>query len=553
MRLLHAERLVLILTKRKGFFFSTFRKRTKNEKYDDLETKHLYWSINNLKKEYLNDDNDNFLKDIENLKIEEDISDIVGIKNSIPENREINEQTEKYLLKQGCKNPIEKDQLKEINKIFNPSLKILTYQENDYSKNLDKLMLQKALHNNMKINKIAEINEQHKNGSSFVESRNNDNVKNHKYDNNYMSKKMEKFKRKENCGDNNEINNDFHFNEYDNNVLEKNEKTENADISKAEEENYNFKIENNKKDNSIFDYESLKGKSLYQDLTHDEYEYVNKLYLKKCDVDRKIRWFKMSNMLNPIKEAKSIINSLKLSKDEEKEAIKQQKERYLNGRDQDNEFPIKENIKPYYEDDGMFGHKIQKICEQNKYDEIVSRIRMKIRKEKLENSKIIKEKIPNVARHILDPIKYHVNRRKVRVEKLLHTHLEQLLNCNNSYFKFYLLKGLHISIHHLEMKSNRSICKIVYSLLNKDVTHEMIQEKLDKVAFILRKLLARKLQLGYTPPLKFVPLKDQQETSIKNIQYYKLYAKYNYPQHITNNREANQKMIDFYNQDISGF
>lgn len=38
MRLLEVERLVLNLTKRKDFFFSTFRKRTKNEKYDDLET-----------------------------------------------------------------------------------------------------------------------------------------------------------------------------------------------------------------------------------------------------------------------------------------------------------------------------------------------------------------------------------------------------------------------------------------------------------------------------------------------------------------------------------
>ncbi|SBT81085.1 conserved Plasmodium protein, unknown function [Plasmodium malariae] len=307
---------------------------------------------------------------------------------------------------------------------------------------------------------------------------------------------------------------------------------------------YNFADANKSIDKSIFDYESLKGKSTYQDLTHEEYDYMNNLYLKKCDIDRKIRWFKMSNILNPVKEAKSIIKSLKLSKNDEK--IKEAEE-------EQNEFLVKEDIKPHYENEGNFAHKIERICEQNQYDEIVSRIRMKIRKEKLENSKIIKEKVPNVARHILDPIKYHVNRRKVRTEKLLHTHLEQLLNCNNSYFRSYLLNGLSISIHHLEMKSNRSICKIVYSLLNKNVTHKSIQDKLEKVAFILRKLLARKLQLGYTPPLKFIPLKDQQEKNIKNLQYYKLYAKYNYPTHSTSRGEQCTKLMHFYNKDLAGF
>lgn len=81
----------------------------------------------------------------------------------------------------------------------------------------------------------------------------------------------------------------------------------------------------------------------------------------------------------------------------------------------------------------------------------------------------------------------------------------------------------------------------------------MIKDKLEKVAFVLRKLLARKLQLGYTPPLKFVPLSDQQEKNIKHLQYYKLYAKYNHPSYISDKKDQTTNLINFYNKDLAGF
>ncbi|CRH02830.1 conserved Plasmodium protein, unknown function [Plasmodium relictum] len=559
MILIKVENLIINFSKKKRFFFSTFRGSKKKEKYDDLESKHLYWCINNMKKDYLNESNENFFQMIENDNIEENLSDIVGLNNSIPANSKINEKMKKTLMKKG--NYVENDKLEEIKKIFNPSIKTLINKEKSVPNDFDNYLIngdtKKTLCNGSNTNNSS----LEKEGTCNDYFNNFNKESNKSLKNSFMNRKVEKMINAKKVDENEEFlkkmknsnstskNYSFFYNDkidikkgnaypYDDNIKNINKNILN-NINDIDE--YNFKNVNNSEKKNIFDYESLKEKSMYQDLTHDEYSYMNNLYIKKCDLDRKIRWFKMNNILNPEKEAKSIINSLKLSKDEE------------NKRKEENQFLVKEDIKPYYENEGNFSYKIEKICEQNQYDEIVSRIRMKIRKEKLENSKIIKEKIPNVARHILDPIKYHVNRRKIRLEKLLQTHLEQLLNCNNSYFKFYLLNGLSISIHHLEMKSTRSVCKIVYSLLNKNVNHEMIQEKLHKVAFVLRKLLAKKLQLGYTPPLKFIPLNDQQQKNIKHLQYYKLYSKYNFPSDITDNKIKNTKLIDFYNKDLAGF
>lgn len=403
-------------------------------------------------------------------------------------------------------------------------------------------------------------------------------------------KNLEKIEKKENILRTNSFHNNFD-NNFDNQIypfsveqLVDSNKTDNVNNVETEESRKSKKCENNIENygydfvisprsqkkgigqtQSLFDYESLKSRSMYQDLTHEEYARMHNLYIKKCDIDRKIRWFKMSDIMNPMKEAKSIMNSLKLSDDDKKKKLRIGKGNIPiantntndDSIDNGNTFLPEENIKPFYENDAHVSDRIEKLCEKNQYDEIVSRIRMKIRKEKMENSKIIKEKIPNVARNILDPIKFHVNRRRIRVEKLVHTHLEQLLNCNNSYFKFYLLNGLSISIHHLEMKTPRSLCKIVYSLLNKNIRHEDIKEKLDKVAFILRRLLARKLQLGYTPPLQFVPLADQNQTKIKHLQYFKLYSKYKYPfdvdADVDNKHINNSKLIDYYNKETAGF
>ncbi|KJP87410.1 hypothetical protein AK88_02967 [Plasmodium fragile] len=599
MSLSRGTKWAVSFTKRKQTRFSTFRGWKKKDKYDDLENKHLYWSINNMKKEFLEgESNDNFVDSIEKDKMEEQISHIVGINSSIPNNKTINEGMEKCLPRAGNKGEyIPHDKLERISQIFNPTLKMFVdKEEGDGDLSVRSLLL-----------RGSKWGKQHSIGSEFltnsppggvikrgeegerdmpskpapckdekgakVEHPGSDAAYTHSSDN-----LVRETKKREVTSSGAEIISD----EFEQNLRSINlqvnkrncgrggrnkQKGDAADISKETitEEQYNFPCNDQNKEDSIFNYESLKGKGLYQDLTHDEYQRMNDLYIKKCDVDRKIRWFKMSSILNPIKEAKSIVNAQRLSEDEkgkkrkknvqgedsieEEESITQ-----VGSTKRMEEFPIEEDIKPYYQEEGNFSHKIKKMCEQNQYDEIVSRIRMKIRTEKMENSKIMKEKIQNVARHILDPIKYHVNRRRVRTEKLLHNHLEQLLNCNNAYFRFYLLNGLSISIHHLDMKSTRSLCKIVYTLLNKNVHHDMIKDKLDKVAFVLRKLLARKLQLGYTPPLKFVPLQDEHEKKMKNLHYYKLYAKYNYPTVDTSNAlQKGAQLMDFYSKDLAGF
>ncbi|EUD66114.1 hypothetical protein C922_03584 [Plasmodium inui San Antonio 1] len=606
MSLARGTKWAVSFTKGKKTPISTFRGWKRKDKYDDLENKHLYWSINNMKREFLEGKtSDNFVHSIEKDKMEEHISDIVGINSSIPDNKAINEGLQKCLPREtGTGEYIPKDKLEKISQIFNPTLKMFV----DKEEGDDDLSVSSLLRG-------STWGKQHSKGSEFLRNSPPGRIKREEGAREERAREEEKgemFTKISSCKEKEEGKFDQPWSEASyaqrgENVVRETEKREitsgvaipdkfesnvrsssfqvkrpncgrggrnkqkdeaaNTTKQTITEEQYNFPSNDQHKEESIFDYESLKGKGLYQDLTHDEYQRMNDLYIKKCDVDRKIRWFKMSSILNPIKEAKSIVNAQRLSEDEKG------KKRKKNGKGEleDNieaeesisqvrstkqmeEFPIEEDIKPYYQEEGNFSQKIKKICEQNQYDEIVSRIRMKIRKEKMENSKIMKEKIPNVARHILDPIKYHVNRRRVRTEKLLHTHLEQLLNCNNAYFRFYLLNGLSISIHHLEMKSTRSLCKIVYTLLNKNVHHDMIKDKLDKVAFVLRKLLARKLQLGYTPPLKFVPLQEEQEKKVKNLHYYKLYAKYNYPTLETSNvRERGAQLMDFYGKDLAGF
>ncbi|VUZ99109.1 ribosome-binding factor A, putative [Plasmodium vivax] len=621
MSLSRATKWAVSFTKGRKTPFSTFRGWKKKDKYDDLENKHLYWSINNMKKEFLEgESNDNFVYSIERDKMEEHISDVVGINSSIPDNEAINEGMEKCLPREGGKGEfIPKDKLERMGQIFNPTLKVFV----DKEEGDDDLSVSSLLRG-------SKWGKRHSSGSEFLKDSPPGGIKGEgKLEVDGEAEKRrgedgEMFPKRSSCKETNggriaqPGSTTTHPQKSDSLVREtekrestsmgatpdefepnlkssslqvkrpncgrggrNKQKDEGANTTKETitKEQYNFPSSDKQEEDSLFNYESLKGKGLYQDLTHDEYQRMKELYIKKCDVDRKIRWFKMSSILNPVKEAKSIVKAQRLSEDAGGKKGKKNGE----GQGQHSieagphsidaeesttnmgstkrmelppveDFPLEDDIKPYYQEEGNFSQKIKKICEQNQYDEIVSRIRMKIRKEKMENSKIMKEKIPNVARHILDPIKYHVNRRRVRTEKLLHTHLEQLLNCNNSYFRFYLLNGLSISIHHLEMKTTRSLCKIVYTLLNKNVHHDMIKDKLDKVAFVLRKLLARKLQLGYTPPLKFVPLQEEQEKKVKNLHYYKLYSKCNFPAlGASDARERGAQLMDFYGRDLAGF
>lgn len=126
--------------------------------------------------------------------------------------------------------------------------------------------------------------------------------------------------------------------------------------------------------------------------------------------------------------------------------------------------------------------------------ELASRIRAKIREEKLANAKLMKTALPNVqgetkimnsiqfgspclhdavretqttnfyldsflfvnlSGQIIDPIKFHIARRTVRQARLLQSQLEEFLTWNSAEVLYGLLGGASVSIHHVEQQTTR--------------------------------------------------------------------------------------------------
>eukprot|EP00438_Fugacium_kawagutii_P006814 Skav227012 [mRNA] locus=scaffold456:34973:42354:+ [translate_table: standard] len=71
-------------------------------------------------------------------------------------------------------------------------------------------------------------------------------------------------------------------------------------------------------------------------------------------------------------------------------------------------------------------HKLQRMEEEARLEELESRFRARIRQQKVENARILKANQPQVGELILDPIQRHVQRRLVRQREKIHAGLEAL-------------------------------------------------------------------------------------------------------------------------------
>ncbi|KAK2196204.1 bifunctional Ribosome-binding factor A domain superfamily/K homology domain-like [Babesia duncani] len=208
-------------------------------------------------------------------------------------------------------------------------------------------------------------------------------------------------------------------------------------------------------------FESLKKFSRYQDLTHQERSEIQELQL-----DSRLR------------DPEDLLNRHKAKVNVKHEA----KRLLLNDEKVDCEF-----------------------AEKNRFDELASRLRQKIREEKLESSRIAKSPIPNCNGVIVDPIKRHVQRRAQRISAMLKEHIQQFLSCNDPEFLYEHLKGASISLVRVEMPTSKSTVLCHYTCkFNAGLSDSELQKRLDLIAPKMRFLLARKLELGYTPPVKFV-------------------------------------------------
>ncbi|UKK01252.2 hypothetical protein MACK_002065 [Theileria orientalis] len=256
----------------------------------------------------------------------------------------------------------------------------------------------------------------------------------------------------------------------------RNEFIELSKSTKRDVTDYNFKVEPD--EYFEFDkFESLRSNPKYQDLTHEERQYIQELEVrsKLKDPFNKLNTNKVK--VDPVRDAKELL------KDTASEDYTSQIEF------------IGENEETSLLD--------KRLVEQNKFDEVVSRIRNKIRIEKKQNSEINKLKIPNVNGIVVDPIKKHVLRRAARIGTMLHTHIEQLFTCNDPEFLYKYLNGASISINHVVMPTSKSTVLCYYNILSKH-DPKQVQRSLELVAPRVRFMIARKLELGYTPPVKFI-------------------------------------------------
>ncbi|CBZ54081.1 conserved hypothetical protein [Neospora caninum Liverpool] len=224
----------------------------------------------------------------------------------------------------------------------------------------------------------------------------------------------------------------------------------------------------------------------YRLLTHEEAKAMQEAYSEKLYEDRRRRWLRMYGLPNPEREAR-----LLLRENEEKERVLQEEE----------EVPGLVGENPGY------SARIEKMVRDTKREELVSRIRAKIREEKLANAKLMKAPAPNVAGHIVDAIKYHVARRTVRLGRLIQAQLEEFLTWNSPHMLYSVLDGASVSIHHVEQRTTKSVCFVYYTLTSSH-DPEDIQRRLEQAAPQFRMQIARRLQLGYTPEIRFLPQPD---------------------------------------------
>ncbi|EPT27305.1 hypothetical protein TGME49_228320 [Toxoplasma gondii ME49] len=224
----------------------------------------------------------------------------------------------------------------------------------------------------------------------------------------------------------------------------------------------------------------------YRLLTHEEAKEMQEAYSERLFEDRRRRWLRMYGLPNPEREAR-----LLLRENEERERLLQEQE----------------EVPALVGESAGYNARIEKMVRDTKRDELVSRIRAKIREEKLANAKLMKAPAPNVAGHIVDAIKYHVARRTVRLGRLIQAQLEEFLTWNSPHMLYSVLDGAAVSIHHVEQRTTKSVCYVYYTLTSSH-DPEDVQRRLERAAPQFRMQIARRLQLGYTPEIRFLPQPD---------------------------------------------
>ncbi|KAL8270990.1 hypothetical protein Esti_005088 [Eimeria stiedai] len=247
---------------------------------------------------------------------------------------------------------------------------------------------------------------------------------------------------------------------------------------REEEASFDFPEETEDPVGALFDYASMRG-GHYRDLTHEEAIRMRDAYQQKLLLDRRIRWLKSRALPNPDKDAAALIR-----------AQEPQTEDAL--------------VKSLGLDDGVrAARRLVRMEADAERQELASRIRAKMREEKLANAKLMKAALPNVRGQVVDPIKFHVARRTIRQARLLQSQLEEILTWNSAEVLHGLLGGASVSIHHVEQQTTRSVCYVFFIVASGHDPKD-VEVRLNRAAPHLRMQMARRLELGFTPPFRFV-------------------------------------------------
>jgi ribosome-binding factor A len=230
-------------------------------------------------------------------------------------------------------------------------------------------------------------------------------------------------------------------------------------------------------------FESMKGRPRFQDLTHPEARRVQELFERKKMLARKVQWLKNNQIVDPVKTVN------KEMRQKEKESRN------------DNKTP------QVYSKDPVVENKIRKLEFSMERDTAISRMRTEMRKQKLENSAVMKKSSPSIGSVITDPLKRHLTRRKVRVALLMQQYIEELLSCNSAQIIVDHLGGAAISVDRVVAPSTRGVHD-VYVRISSDHDRKWVQKQLDILTPKLRSQLAVRVNYGYTPELKFHILDD---------------------------------------------
>lgn len=233
----------------------------------------------------------------------------------------------------------------------------------------------------------------------------------------------------------------------------------------------------------LTNFESLKGTPRYQDLTHAETRRVQELFERKKMLARKIQWLKNNQIIDPVR---TVTKEMKRKEREERTTPPL----------------VKSDTK-----DPVMERRISRLEFLMERDTAVSRMRAAARKEKLDKSAVMNMTTPNIGSVITDPLKRHLQRRRVRVALLMQQYLDELFTCNSAQIILDHLGGAAISVERVVAPSTRGVHD-VYVRVSSDHPRDWILKQLDILTPKIRSQIAVRVNYGYTPEFKFHLLDD---------------------------------------------